>query len=81
MKFIGLDAGSVSVKLVVLDEHGTRLYSHYERHKGHPLAVALALLGKITNDSPSAPPAMQTKKKTRRERPDGRSLLPGPQAV
>ncbi|MEW6068368.1 MAG: acyl-CoA dehydratase activase [Nitrospirota bacterium] len=44
MKFIGLDAGSVSVKIVVLDEKGKSLYSHYERHKGHPLAIAFKLL-------------------------------------
>jgi activator of 2-hydroxyglutaryl-CoA dehydratase len=44
MKFIGLDVGSVSVKLVVFDEKATRLNSFYERHKGHPLTVALELL-------------------------------------
>lgn len=69
MKFIGLDAGSVSVKFVVLDEHGTRLYSHYERHKGHPLSVALALLEKITDDRIAALPAMQTKRKNREGTP------------
>jgi predicted CoA-substrate-specific enzyme activase len=47
MKFIGLDAGSVSVKLVVLDAGGNRLYSHYTRHKGHPLTTALNLLKEI----------------------------------
>jgi len=47
MYFIGLDAGSVSVKLVVMDEHGKKLYGHYERHKGHPLPVALKLLKDI----------------------------------
>lgn len=46
MIFIGLDAGSVSVKLVALDAKGNKLFSCYERHKGHPLAVALKLLGK-----------------------------------
>jgi len=51
MKFIGLDAGSVSVKLVVLDEQGALLYRHYERHKGHPLSVAFTLLEKITTSS------------------------------
>ena len=47
MYFIGLDAGSVSVKLVVMDEHGRKLYGHYERHKGLPLPVALKLLKDI----------------------------------
>ena len=44
MIFIGLDAGSVSTKLVVLDANGNKLCSRYERHKGHPLALALKLL-------------------------------------
>ena len=60
MKFIGLDAGSVSVKLVVFDEKENKLYSHYERHKGHPVSVAIKLLKAVTskesqvtnNDSP-----------------------------
>lgn len=47
MYFIGLDAGSVSIKLVVFDEKGNRLYSHYERHKGHPVSIALALLREV----------------------------------
>ncbi len=48
MNFIGLDAGSVSVKLVVLDENGNLLCKIYRRHKGHPLAVALDTLKEIT---------------------------------
>ncbi|NWF52981.1 MAG: CoA protein activase, partial [Nitrospirae bacterium] len=49
MRFIGLDAGSVSIKLVVFDEKENRLFSHYERHKGHPISVALKLLKAITS--------------------------------
>jgi predicted CoA-substrate-specific enzyme activase len=48
MKFIGLDVGSVSVKLVVFDEKANRLNSFYERHKGHPLHVAFELLSQVT---------------------------------
>jgi predicted CoA-substrate-specific enzyme activase len=44
MNFIGLDAGSVSVKLVVLNEKGDKSFSLYKRHKGHPVSVALDLL-------------------------------------
>jgi predicted CoA-substrate-specific enzyme activase len=44
MNFIGLDAGSVSVKLVMLDKSGNKLYSRYKRHKGLPLSVVLELL-------------------------------------
>jgi predicted CoA-substrate-specific enzyme activase len=50
MRFIGLDAGSVSVKLVVFDEKENKLYSYYERHKGHPISVALKLLKAVTSD-------------------------------
>ncbi|MEW6109099.1 MAG: acyl-CoA dehydratase activase [Nitrospirota bacterium] len=48
MKFIGIDAGSVSVKIVVLDEKGSSLYSNYQRHRGQPLRVALELLKAVT---------------------------------
>ena len=55
MNFIGLDAGSVSVKLVVLDDMGSMLNSLYQRHKGQPLPVALEMLktasSLITQDS------------------------------
>lgn len=47
MNFIGLDAGSVSVKCVVLDERGKKLYGRYERHKGHPLSLALKMIKDI----------------------------------
>ena len=49
MRFIGLDAGSVSVKYVVLDEDGKKLTSSYVRHKGHPLKVAFELLKGVQN--------------------------------
>ncbi|MEW6419076.1 MAG: acyl-CoA dehydratase activase [Nitrospirota bacterium] len=62
-RFIGLDAGSVSVKLVILDEKGNRLYSHYERHKGHPVSVALEVLKAVTirnsNLNPPIPPLLK----------------------
>jgi predicted CoA-substrate-specific enzyme activase len=44
MRYIGLDAGSVSVKLVLLDDKGNIRNSLYQRHKGRPLSVALELL-------------------------------------
>ncbi len=51
MRFIGLDVGSVSVKLVVFDEKTNRLYSVYERHKGHPISVAFELLKTVMRDA------------------------------
>ncbi len=50
MRFIGLDVGSVSVKLIVLDEDGNRLAGYYERHRGHPLTVAYDLLKGVVNN-------------------------------
>ncbi len=43
-KYIGLDAGSVSVKLAVLDTKSNILKTQYVRHKGKPLSVAYELL-------------------------------------
>lgn len=40
----GLDAGSVSVKLVLLDGAGRTVFQRYQRHQGRPLQTALALL-------------------------------------
>lgn len=54
MRFIGLDAGSVSVKIAVLDEKGRKLDSCYVRHKGHPLRVAYELLKTAISHQPSA---------------------------
>jgi len=46
-RFIGLDAGSVSVKLAVLDTRGNILETKYVRHKGNPLPVAYELLKNV----------------------------------
>jgi predicted CoA-substrate-specific enzyme activase len=44
MHIIGLDAGSVSVKGVALDEKGEVLQRQYTKHQGQPLPVALEIL-------------------------------------
>ncbi len=44
MRYIGLDAGSVSVKIVIMDDGANIVQSFYERHKGHPLTVTLQRL-------------------------------------
>lgn len=43
-RFLGLDAGSISVKLALVDESGQILQTIYERHRGRPLETALRLL-------------------------------------
>ncbi len=40
----GIDAGSVSAKIAILDEQGEVLFSEYRRHKGKPLDVSVELL-------------------------------------
>jgi predicted CoA-substrate-specific enzyme activase len=47
MRHIGLDAGSISVKLVVLDEGGETLHSAYVVHRGHPLETAIRMLSEV----------------------------------
>jgi hypothetical protein len=49
MKFTIFDAGSVSIKLIVLYEKENKLYIRDERHKGHPLTVEFDLLKKIVH--------------------------------
>ncbi len=44
MNIIGIDAGSVSVKGVVLDASGEVLQRHYKKHKGYPLPIAIEIL-------------------------------------
>lgn len=39
MKILGLDAGSVSVKAVILDDEGTVHATWYRRHRGNPIGV------------------------------------------
>ena len=45
-KYIGIDAGSVSVKFAVMDQDGAVIETEYVRHKGNPLSVAYDLLKK-----------------------------------
>ena len=47
MLYIGLDAGSVSVKAVLLDPNGVKLKGLYRPHLGRPLESALTLLKDI----------------------------------
>jgi len=42
-----LDAGSVTVKLVVMDDDCNIIHNVYKRHKGHPLTIAYQLLGEV----------------------------------
>jgi len=48
----GLDSGSVSVKLAVIDEKGEVLLTVYRRHKGRPVNTALEVLKEAITDYP-----------------------------
>ncbi len=48
----GLDCGSVSVKLAIIDEQREILLTLYRRHKGHPVNTALEVLREVSSDYP-----------------------------
>lgn len=54
MYYIGLDAGSVAIKIVVLDKDGNKLHKHYVRHCGHPISVAFKLLEEVKERFPES---------------------------
>lgn len=47
--FVGLDVGSVSVDVAVLDEDGKVLQAQYLRHKGHPMQQAASALQAVVD--------------------------------
>jgi predicted CoA-substrate-specific enzyme activase len=48
---LGIDIGSVTLKLAAIDEDGRVLYSSYEKHHGAPLPVLLRALKKLQGDA------------------------------
>ncbi len=49
---VGLDVGSVSVNLVVMNEQGEVLREEYRRHLGEPYRMSLALLEELAPEYP-----------------------------
>ena len=45
--FLGIDAGSTTTKLVLIDTDGNLLYSLYENNKGNPLKSVISMLKKM----------------------------------
>ncbi len=45
--YVGLDIGSVSVNVVVMDDADSILHERYIRHKGHPMRVAADAVAEI----------------------------------
>lgn len=50
MKVLGLDAGSVSVKVAVLKDDLSVIKTYYRRHKGHPLSATIELVKNALNE-------------------------------
>ena len=50
--FIGIDAGSTTTKLVLIDNEGALLYSLYENNKGNPLKSVIGMLKKLYKEIP-----------------------------
>lgn len=50
--FIGIDAGSTTTKLVVIDNEGTLLYSLYGSNEGNPLKSVMNMLKKLYSELP-----------------------------
>ncbi|MDO4467192.1 MAG: acyl-CoA dehydratase activase [Bacillota bacterium] len=51
--FLGIDSGSTTTKLALLDEEGNILYDSYTSNKGNPLDVVLKDLMKIYETNPN----------------------------
>ena len=45
--FLGIDAGSTTTKVVLIDKDGNLLYSLYENNKGNPLKSVISMLKKL----------------------------------
>lgn len=52
--FLGIDAGSTTTKLVLIDTEGSLLYSLYENNKGNPLKSVINMLKKLYKQLPES---------------------------
>ncbi|MGI6168143.1 MAG: acyl-CoA dehydratase activase-related protein [Christensenellales bacterium] len=50
--YLGLDAGSTTIKAVLIDRLGRILYSYYSSNQGNPIAAALQILREIYDKLP-----------------------------
>ncbi|WMJ23088.1 acyl-CoA dehydratase activase [Paludicola sp. MB14-C6] len=51
--YLGIDAGSTTTKMVLIDEENNLLYEYYQQNKGNPLDVAKTQLSYIYNEYPN----------------------------
>ncbi|MBW3085190.1 hypothetical protein KEM60_01387 [Austwickia sp. TVS 96-490-7B] len=52
--FLGIDAGSTTIKAALVDEHGQLLFSHYASNEGDPVTGAVGILAAVHSQLPSA---------------------------
>ena len=50
--FLGIDAGSTTTKIALIDDAGTILYEDYENNQGDPLKATINMLKKLYNTLP-----------------------------
>ncbi|MDR3202711.1 MAG: acyl-CoA dehydratase activase, partial [Bifidobacteriaceae bacterium] len=50
--FLGIDAGSTTIKAVLLDQENRIVHSHYSPNGGDPVAAAAAIVGRIRRTLP-----------------------------
>lgn len=50
--FLGIDAGSTTTKVVVIDEDGAILFQHYGNNEGQPLETTMAVLKDLYEQMP-----------------------------
>jgi predicted CoA-substrate-specific enzyme activase len=51
--FLGIDAGSTTIKAVLLDDSDRICFSHYASNKGDPITAAVQILGRIQRRLPA----------------------------
>ena len=51
--WLGIDAGSTTIKAVVLDETGRIVFTHYASNEGDPVAAAVAIVQRVRTEMPA----------------------------
>lgn len=51
--YLGIDAGSTTTKMALIDEHGRLLHAHYGSNEGNPLQSVMKALKKLYVEMPS----------------------------
>lgn len=52
--FLGIDAGSTTTKLVLINKEGALLHSQYGNNKGNPLKSVISMLKRLYNELPES---------------------------